>query len=88
MTEKRIDVEKLKEAIRKQTYFIPLKHWVIGYSEVSAIIDSLAQPVAPVKTEAIESLLNEYCASCDSCGEVCKDMEAARSELDAIRRKG
>jgi hypothetical protein len=42
----------------------------------------------PVKTEAIEKLLSEYCAECGDCCEICADMKAARDELEVIRRQG
>jgi hypothetical protein len=103
MNEKRMipDVEKLKDAIRKEGA------GSLGWSFVIRLIDSLAQPVEPVEhvcpicfkaherepvnTEAIEGLLLDY--ENELRDKYDKSMpyhnagiyEAARAELEAIK---
>lgn len=74
MSDKRmIDVDELKEMICEHMVG---RLW-IGTSAIMAIIDSLAQPIEPVKTEAIEACIRAY------VGDLAKVAEA---ELEAIKK--
>jgi hypothetical protein len=71
MIDKRtIDMDELKEALRK-VYYDKEAYW-----DVCEVIDSLAQPIEPVKTEAIEACIRAY------VGDLAKVAEA---ELEAIK---
>jgi hypothetical protein len=87
-----IDVEKLKEAIRKVISLYGYEEEL--YEDICDSIDSIAQPVEPVKAEAIETVmkiaefgrkLNSDEEFKKSFGEIIRQGEA---ELEEIRRRG
>lgn len=87
MLDKLIEVENRPEWKPNELDQISSKEYgADGVGLTHAEVDALAEPVEPVKTEAIEKLLSEYCSECGDCCEICVDMKAVRAELEAIRR--